>query len=90
MIRTYTNRPPSSRKWESDHKWGPQITDQTPLSVIRVNGGEMRIRYGSDSLAVCAELVPILAEMVAAAAEWVDEPADLPVPGAAGERKEPS
>lgn len=87
MIRTGTNRPPAFRRWEFDHRWGTLISDSTPLSVVRIDGGEMRIRYGSESLAVRAELVPILAEMIAAAAEWTDTPADLPVPGAAGEEE---
>lgn len=72
-IRTRTSRPPASRFWEFNHKWGTQITDSTPLSVTRINNGELRIRHGAEHLAVRAELVPILAEMVAEAAAWADE-----------------
>ena len=86
-IRTHVNRPPASRVWEHEHRWGVQLGDSTPLSVIRIDGGEMRIRYGAEALAVRAALVPILAEMVAAAAEWTDAPADLPVPSAGEEER---
>lgn len=69
-INVETHRPAASRVWEYEHRWGSQIGDTRDLRVVRVNGGRMEIGYGKNSVEIRAELVPILAKMVAGAAAW--------------------
>lgn len=70
--RNYVSRPPASATWECEHRWGPQFNDVSKLTVIRTDGGSLSIRYGRESIDIRAEVVPQLAEMVAAAAAWTD------------------
>ena len=66
------HRPAASATWEHEHRWGSQLGDSTRLSVTRTDGSGMRLAYGKESVEVRDELVPILAAMVVAAAEWTD------------------
>lgn len=71
-LRPRVHRAASVATWEHSHRWGTLIGDVTDLRVSRTDGGRMVISYGQDSVEIREELVPILAEMVAAAAEWSD------------------
>ncbi|UUW88376.1 hypothetical protein [Pimelobacter simplex] len=75
IINSRVHRPPASATWQHEHRWGPAFGDSTTLSVVRTDGGPMRIRYGNESVELRAELVPVFVEMVAAAAAWTDEQA---------------
>jgi hypothetical protein len=77
QIRTHVHRPAASRTWEHTHKWGSSFGDSTDLRVTRTDGGPLRIAYGRESIEIREELVAVLAEMVATAAEWSDT-RDLP------------
>lgn len=72
-FRAHVRRPPSTATWEHQHRWGPQLSDNRPLRVQRVDGGEMSIKYGTDEVVIPGDLVPMLAEMVALASRWADE-----------------
>ena len=65
-------RTPPLARWEFEHRWGVSLGDSTTLRVDRVDGGLLRIAYGSDSIEIRRDLVAAVAEMVAAAAEWTD------------------
>lgn len=73
-MTSHTNRPPASKSWRVVHRWGSQLGDVRELTVVRITEGQMTISYGNESIAIRGELVPILAEMVAEAAAWKDEP----------------
>lgn len=66
------SRPAASATWEHEYRWGSQLGDTTRVSVTRTDRGGMRLAYGSAAVEIRGELVPILAAMVAAAAEWAD------------------
>ena len=60
---------------------GPKMLRETlcvaqarELTVVRITEGQMTISYGNEAIAIRGELVPILAEMVAEAAAWKDDP----------------
>lgn len=72
-IRAYTNRPPANRRWESTHRWGSQLGDNTDYVVTRVVDGAMTIRVGKESLEIRADMVAVVAQMVEKAAAWQDE-----------------
>ena len=76
QIRTHTHRPAATRTWEHTHKWGVNFGDSTDLRVTRADGGGMTISYGRESIEIREALVGVLAEMVAAAAEWSDKPSE--------------
>ncbi|KAB2809247.1 hypothetical protein F9L07_19595 [Pimelobacter simplex] len=73
IINSRVHRPPASATWEHEHRWGQQLGDSTRLSVVRIDGGPLTIRYGTESIEIRKDLVPVLADMVAAAAVWTDE-----------------
>lgn len=73
IVNRRIHRPPASATWEHEHRWGTLISDTTTLYVDRTDGGRLQIRYGGESIEIRAELVPVLADMVAAAAAWTDE-----------------
>lgn len=66
------HRAPATAAWEYDHRWGKSFGDSTTLYVRRTDGGSLSIAYGSESIEIREALVPVLAEMVAAAAAWTD------------------
>lgn len=74
QMHSSTNRPPASKSWRVVHRWGSQLGDVRELTVVRITEGQMTISYGKEAIAIREELVPILAEMVAEAAAWKDDP----------------
>lgn len=80
QIRKRIHRPAASATWEHTHKWGVQFGDNTDLRVTRTDGGGLSIAYGRESIDIREALVSVLAEMVAAAAVWTDEPSEIPSP----------
>ncbi len=73
IINQRIHRPAASARWEHEHRWGPQLGDSTTLRVARTDDGPISIEYGNDSISIRKDLVPVLADMVAAAAAWTDE-----------------
>lgn len=76
IINSRVHRPPASATWQHQHRWGTGLGDSTTLYVDRTDGGPLTIRYGTESIEIRAELVPVLADMIAAAAVWTDEKAE--------------
>lgn len=74
QIRKEVHRPAASATWRHTHRWGTSLGDSTDLRVTRTDGGGLTITYGRESIEIRAALVGVLAEMVAAAAEWSDGP----------------
>lgn len=72
IVRRRVHRPAASATWEHTHRWGVQLGDSTDLRITRVDGGGLTISYGRESVEIRRELVPVFAEMVAAAAAWTD------------------
>lgn len=66
------HRPRPSATWKINHRWGTSLGDVTTYTVTRTLGGGMKIQGGKESFEIRAELVPLLAEMIAAAAAWED------------------
>lgn len=73
IINQRIHRPAASATWEHEHRWGTSFGDTTTLRVDRTHDGPIRIRYGTDSIEIRKDLVSVLADMVAAAADWSDE-----------------
>lgn len=82
QIRTRIHRPAASATWEHTHRWGGlgASLDEVGLRVTRTDGGGLTISYGRESIEIREALVAVLAEMVAAAAEWTDEPSENGTP----------
>lgn len=69
-------RPSPSARWEYQHRWGSFPGDVTTYSAQRNLNGSLTIRNGSESVEIRSEVVPFIAEMVAAAAIWTDGDTD--------------
>lgn len=79
-IRVTVRRPPASATWTFTRRSRAELSPSgidiglpVELSVTRTAGEGMTIRYGQNSIALPADLVDVLAEMVAKAAEWEDD-----------------
>lgn len=68
------HRPQPTAAWKVDYRWGKSLGDLTTYTVTRTLGGDMMIQGGGESFHIRAELVPLMAEMIAAAAAWEDAP----------------
>lgn len=72
-MKKWVRRTPARAIWEHDHKWGPQITDRTPLRVERSDGGALTVRYGSEKIEIRKDLVGVFGQMISNAVNWSDE-----------------
>jgi hypothetical protein len=72
-ISTRTHRPPATKTWSVEHRWGQMIGDTRTLSVTRSADGRMLMSYGKEGLEIRADLLDAFVEMVNEAHCWEDE-----------------
>jgi len=72
-ISTRTHRPPATKTWSVEHRWGQMISDTVTLTVTRSADGRLSASYGKESLEIRADLLDAFVEMVNEAAAWKDE-----------------
>jgi hypothetical protein len=72
-VTTRVNRPPATKTWRVEHRWGSMIGDTRDLTVTRTSEGRLYMSYGKDSLEIRADLLDVFVEMVSQAAAWTDE-----------------
>lgn len=75
-IDTRVNRPPATKTWSVEHRWGQMIGDTTTLAVTKTAEGRLFLAYGQESLEIPSNLVDAFVEMVNEADCWKDEKDD--------------
>lgn len=73
-IATRVHRPPATKTWSVEHRWGQMIGDTRTLAVTRTAEGRLYMAYGKERLEIRADLLDVFVEMVNEAHCWTDEP----------------